>query len=152
MKPVMVDLITSMKVEKVPKLSGRDYVEYITHGGFPANSSRVTASDHVLLTERFYTHIVPITQICFANGRPDMYVAYSKEVEKLIGVPVRAIKERVQAAEDSAAINATNFNILLDTARELVGLGFLDRLRFLLGLYRLKHKPPKGVVLNIHLR
>jgi len=151
-KPIMVYLITSMKVEEVPRLSGSDYVEYITHGGSPAHASRVTASDHVLLTERYYTHVVPITQICFADGRPDLYVAYSEEVETLIGVPVRAMKKRAEVEEESAAVNAAKFNILLDTARELVGLGFWDRLRFLFGRYRLKNKPPKGVVLNICLR
>lgn len=147
MKPIMVDFITSLNVEKVPKLSSADYIQYITRGGKPDDASRVTASDAVLLTERYYTHIVPVNQICFSDGRPDTYVAYSEEVERLIGVPVRVIKKQAEAAADLAADASTKFNILLDTARELVGLGFLDRVRFLFGRYRLKNKPPRGVEL-----
>jgi hypothetical protein len=137
-------LVTKLVYEEVPVLSGGDYVEYIVRGGNPGYASIVNY-DAVLLTEKVYCNVVPVNEVCFADGRPRLYVAYSEEVERLLGVPVRAISTRAQVAESLAADNATKFNILLDTARELVNLGWVDRLRFLFGAYRIKCQPPRGV-------
>lgn len=137
MKPIMVDFITSLNVEKVPKLSSADYIQYITRGGKPDDASRVTASDAVLLTERYYTHIVPVNQICFSDGRPDTYVAYSEEVERLIGVPVRVIKKQAEAAEDNAQVARRAAFLAEEEADrwrleyyKIYNWGFWQRLRF----------------------
>lgn len=137
MKPIMVDFITSLNVEEVPKLSSADYIQYITRGGKPDDASRVTASDAVLLTERYYTHIVPVNQICFSDGRPDTYVAYSEEVERLIGVPVRVIKKQAEAAEDNAQVARRAAFLAEEEADrwrleyyKIYNWGFWQRLRF----------------------
>ncbi len=137
-------LITGLVYEIVPLASGQEYVEYVVHHGvLPV--THVQDSDSVLLTGSVQSRAVPVSRVCFSDERPDLYVAYSEEVERLLGAPIRAIRERAAAAEAKAADNATKFSILLDAARELANLGWRDRLRFLFKLYELKHKPPEGV-------
>jgi hypothetical protein len=48
--------------------------------------------------------VVPITHLC-QPGKPDLYIAYSEEVEELIGMPFRTIlreKNQAQAALQTA--------------------------------------------------
>jgi hypothetical protein len=137
-------LVTKLVYEEVPVLRGGDYVEYLIRGG-NLGYAPIVNSDAVLLIEKVYRNVVPVNEVCFTDGRPRLYIAYSEEVERLLGVPVRAISTRAQVAESLAEDNATKFNILLDTARELVNLGWVDRLRFLFGAYRIKCQPPRGV-------
>ena len=67
-----------------------------------------------------------------------------EEVEKDLGIPIRAIVTRAAAAESELGDVSTKFNILLDTSRELYQLRWFDRLKFLFGMYELKHRPPRG--------
>ena len=51
------------------------------------------APEELTVTER----IVPITQFC-RPGHPDLYIAYTEEVEELLGVPIRVLlKEKDEA-------------------------------------------------------
>lgn len=140
-----VKFIRSIVIDKVTKLSGLEYFEYVRTKG-PRLASRVTESDEVLLTEKFERAVVPITQLCM-TGAADVYIAYSEEVEKDLGIPIRAIITSARAKEANYGEIATKFNILLDTSRELYRLRWFDRLKFLFGLYKLKNKPPRGVKL-----
>ena len=55
-------------------------------------------TEEISVTER----IVPITQFCYGNGKPDLYVAYSQEVEELLGMPFRIIlKEKSDAIAEA---------------------------------------------------
>ncbi len=148
MKIEQVTLITNLMYEQVPRVSGRDYVEYLVHGGALQRASCVSSTGEVLFTDDVvHRQILPINELHYLDGRSDLYVAYTEEVERLLGVPIRALNTRCDIAERSAADNATKFNTLLDTAMELANLGWLDRLRFLFKRYRLKHQPPRGVKL-----
>jgi len=48
--------------------------------------------------------VVPITQFC-RPGRPDVYIAYSREVEELLGVPIRTLITE----KDEAIASLNNF-------------------------------------------
>ena len=92
-------LVTGLKTELVRRT---DFARY-----HPVSELRpLLATDGQLLetcepitvTER----IVPITQFCFGNGNPDLYVAYSHEVEELLGIPFRIILQEKATAEREA--------------------------------------------------
>ena len=66
------------------------------------------ASDGEISTEKMTVpeKIVPITQFC-RPGKPDVYIAYSEEVEELLGVPIRCIlKENDAAIAQAAALRS----------------------------------------------
>lgn len=67
----------------------------------------IASDGECLLSPEGFTvdeRVVPITQFC-RPGRPDLYVAYSEEVEDLLGIPIRCIlreKDEARAALSAA--------------------------------------------------
>lgn len=60
---------------------------------FIATDGEMLTPTEVTVTER----VVPITQFC-RPGHPDLYIAYTEEVEEMLGVPIRVIlKEKDEA-------------------------------------------------------
>jgi len=83
----------------VKKVMATDYYEYHPHT-VPEFTAR--CEDIILEsfdeTEAFKRKIVPINRIC-SSTKPDLYIAYSEEVEELLGVPIRAILDKAEAIQ-----------------------------------------------------
>ena len=89
-------LVTGLVTQRVMR---RDFATYHTCGSVRP----LIASDGQLLETMeevtVQQQIVPITQFCFGNGNPNLYVAYTEEVEQLLGIPFRIILREKADAE-----------------------------------------------------
>lgn len=72
------------------------------HYHYLSNFPPLIATDGVVLEPMkevtVEERIVPITQFCYGNGRPDLYVAYSHEIEELLGIPFQVILKEKETA------------------------------------------------------
>jgi hypothetical protein len=59
------------------------------------DGSMLVPTESIAVEER----IIPISQFC-RPGKPDLYIAYSEEVEELLGVPFRTIYKEVQETRE----------------------------------------------------
>ena len=86
-------LIKGLVTERIYRLDKN--ARYFT---LPELRPFIASDDNLLAAESNITeHVVPITQFC-RPGRPDIYIAYSHEVEDFLGVPISVlIKEKAQA-------------------------------------------------------
>lgn len=80
-----VTFISGLKIEKVPHF-GRDELAYQLLPNFLDDGSFMGMSS----TGAVHTRTVPIFEM-FGLGRDDGYIAYSEEVEKLLGIPIRTL-------------------------------------------------------------
>lgn len=82
-----VTFISGLKIEKVPHF-GRDELDYhlLIHCTRTDDGAVLGMSKEMPLD----TRTVPITELC-GLGRDDVYIAYSEEVEKLLGIPIRTL-------------------------------------------------------------
>jgi hypothetical protein len=85
---------------------------------------------------------VPVIELC-NYGKHNVYVAYSDEVEELIGVPIRTImKELVDSRKlverliGEHGANSINRNRLEGVITQVRGMGLWGRIKFLFG-----HRP-----------
>ena len=86
-------LITGLVKERVFRTDAAHYHQMSELRPFVATDGKMLVSPEMTVTEK----VVPITQFC-RPGRPDLYIAYSEEVEELLGVPIRVIlKEKDEA-------------------------------------------------------
>lgn len=84
-----VNFVSGLVVEKVPHL-GKDDMDYNTVS-FPAQLDDGTLLGLSTGVQK-YTRTVPIFHMC-GLGKADTYVAYSEEMEQLLGIPIRALVE-----------------------------------------------------------
>ena len=89
-------LITGLVMQRV--IMGRNasahYYTVPELGPLIASDGEILAlTEPMKITER----VVPITKVC-SRGKSDLYIAYSEEVEELLGVPVRVILKEKDAA------------------------------------------------------
>jgi hypothetical protein len=77
--------------------------------------------------------IVPFNQIC-QEGKPDLFIAYSEEVEELLGQPIRAIKAQADYAQKQATNAVARYHRNLRYLNDLKS-SFWRRLNFLFGSY-----------------
>ena len=86
-------LITGLVKTQVFRIDRACYYQLRELSMFQATDGEMLASPEMTITER----VVPITQFC-RPGRPDLYIAYTEEVEELLGVPIRILlKEKDEA-------------------------------------------------------
>lgn len=89
-------LVTGLKMERV-RIGADNEVRYRTMEMMP-----LFASDGAMLfpekTINVVDGIVPVTRFCYGNGKPDLYVAYSHEVEEILGIPFQVILKEKEAA------------------------------------------------------
>ena len=93
-------LVTGLKTQRVR--CGKE-VEYRVFDPTP-----LFATDDTMLCPNeaidIQSRIVPVSEI-WKNGNPKLYIAYSHEVEELLGVPINAIiKAREQAQEHADSL------------------------------------------------
>jgi hypothetical protein len=74
-----------------------DVVEYQSMGYAP---NVAIGTDTFLESVPIKTEIAPVTRIC-SSAKPDVFIAYSREVEEIIGVPIRVIIEKSESCEKS---------------------------------------------------
>lgn len=92
-------LITGLKTCQVRCDRFARYHEVVGLQPLIASDGEMLLADlKTTVTER----IVPITQFC-RPGKPNLYIAYSQEVEDLLGVPIRVLLQEKDAAY--AALN-----------------------------------------------
>ena len=121
--------ISRLVVEDVQVVSDRDYIEYYQHQ--PA--CPIKWSDTVMLLEHEQTVkrlVAPINHIS-GTGRKDVFIAYSEEVEELLGIPIRAILKRVEVAESATKQERDIARKALWNLHLFETMGFIDRLFFL---------------------
>ena len=97
--------VRGLVIERV-RMVNRDELRYQMWDRLPSVASDGT----LLLTEDTgQERIIPITEFCYGNGKPTVYLAYSEEVESLLGLPFRVIlKEKEQAiAERNRLLDMT---------------------------------------------
>lgn len=111
--------VSRLIVEEVRDLSSVRYYEHVMPE-FPivATDGAVLDIEHAV-TE----HIAPVYHIC-RTGRQDLYVAYSKQVEELLGIPIRLLVEEKESARGET-------RRLQERLWMVAGLSFWLRLKFL---------------------
>lgn len=92
----LVTFVSGLRTELVPQYDhGTVRYHEMKHPFAVSNTSVLD------LTEAVQTKIATVFQIC-EIGKRDVYVAYSEEVEKLLGIPIRCIlKEKNNALAES---------------------------------------------------
>lgn len=122
-----VKLIMGLIVEEV--LAHSDRIEYFSNNSINANYS--IASDGKILDTKYITKsIIPIHKFC-AIDKPTLYIAYSDEVEELLGNPIRtciAETERARKREKDLACQAFDARNELNKYKTMK---FWSRLKFL---------------------
>lgn len=101
-----VQFIKSMEVSEVICRDPHS-VRYIQPFDMPAlmatDGEMLIPFEEMTITES----VVPVTEFCI-NGKRDIYIAYSREVEELLGIPIEIIlreKDAAIAAKDRAIIS-----------------------------------------------
>jgi hypothetical protein len=91
-------LITGLETSFVRIDKSARYYQQIALRPLMATDGEILIPEEELtVTEK----VVPITQFC-RPGRPDVYIAYSEEVEDMLGVPFRVmLKEKEQALAEA---------------------------------------------------
>ncbi len=123
MKPRRVKFIRDLVVEEVMAVS---IVEYATYKPMPPV---MFDSDTVALDLVEERRVVPINQICGPN-QPDLYIAYSQEVEELLKVPIACITRQCEELEEQLSHTRDILSCTQAYVRRLKG-SFWLRLRFL---------------------
>ena len=135
-----VKFIKELIIEEV--LAG-PYVEYYERS-FDFSRCALIGDDEVIGPLDVATrHIVPVTQFC-STGKPDLFIAYSKQVEELLGIPFRVILDEKEIAlkslrEERQKSSRLSFDITL-----LTSLGWWDRFLFFLGRPLCEFRRQKG--------
>ena len=86
-------LITGLTKQRILRTDHARYYHVPELRPFIATDGEMFAPTEMEVTER----VVPITHFC-RPGHPDLYIAYSEEVEELLGVPIRVILKEKDAA------------------------------------------------------
>lgn len=75
-------------------------VEVWKQAFYPPYPSRIQGTDDYLVSDfPIEREIIPVLQFCKAGG-PDLLVAYSSEVEELLGVPIRTLSKENAGLHD----------------------------------------------------
>ena len=131
-----VTFVSGLKCEQVLHTGAEEYT-YRTVVNPLASGDGVLGLSH----PAHDTHrAVPITRLCEA-GKADVYVAWSEEVEALLGIPMRALHEQIRrlteaieylnfVKEKTALQHQTAIAAHVRTIRNMSECGFWSRLRF----------------------
>jgi FtsZ-binding cell division protein ZapB len=99
--------LVKLEYEEVPLLNRKD-IEYFDYQ-YPA----VIEFNSNFTDETLRKRLAPIIQICH-QGREDVFVAYTKETEELLGVPVKLLKEEKDRLDQSNTYLRTEVSKLKD--------------------------------------
>ena len=127
-----VKFVSGLITERVPKF-GPEEREYVLFPNFLDDGSTLGMSAPINVT----SHTIPIVELC-GIGDPDTYVAYSKEVEIALGIPIRSLVQQRDDFKRTAARYMIDrdyerdgrLNAVLRLEEVLTG-GFWGRLRFI---------------------
>lgn len=104
----------------------------------------VKGEDTVLLLHEYENvpikHVVPIHRFC-QSGKPDTYIAYSHEIEELLGLPIRAMQALESQIETQRIVHSRLESKYVTYRKKLDvmwNMTLWDRIKFLFG------KLPKG--------
>lgn len=105
-----VDVVTNLEIQKVP-----------------AEGDRIELHTMDSLFSEIESHVVPVSRVC-RTGHPDLFIAYSPQVEEKLGVPIRAILREAEASR--LAWNSARDH-MLRLQNRITEARFLDRLKYL---------------------
>ena len=92
----MVNFVSGLRTSLVPCYDAETIRYHEMQRPIPVSDYKVLD-----LTETVQTRVATVFHIC-AIGKKDVYVAYSEEVERLLGIPIRCIvKEKTVAVAES---------------------------------------------------
>ena len=88
--------VTFIRGLLIEEIFAQDVVEYVD---FAEPRKRVGG---VVLNTKFEKKIIPVSEFRFECGTKDLYIAYSEEVERILGIPIRLLIEGAKSAEATA--------------------------------------------------
>ena len=89
-----VKFVESLNVKEVAVGSCVDMMRYATL----EECAPIDGTDRILAPVKTNTRVVPIHQFC-ESGKPDIFIAYSKEVEELLGMPFNVLHNDLKEAK-----------------------------------------------------
>ena len=141
-----VKVITGLKIEE--RFAG-DHVEVWKQVFYPPYPTRIQGTDDFLVSDfPIEREIIPVLTFC-KTGKPDVFVAYSSEVEELLGVPIRklskenaglhdvVLRTKAKVNEHARAANKWHsfFTASEDKLRGYMYMTFWQRIKFLFGVH-----------------
>ena len=131
-----VKVITGLKIEE--RFAG-DHVEVWKQAFYPPYPSRIQGTDDYLVSDfPIEREIVPVLRFCKA-GKPGLLVAYSSEVEELLGVPIRTLSKENAALRSAVGGTRSTANAKIHAALKTLHryryMTFWQRIKFLFGVH-----------------
>ena len=123
----MATLVTGLQKQAVYRGETARYISHtMPYPLMATDGELLMPTEEITVKER----IVPITQFCYGNGKPDLYVAYSHEVEEILGIPFRIIlKERSDAFAENERLRSLSAWDHIKTAYGIIKAELLNRVR-----------------------
>lgn len=131
-----VKVVTGLKVEE--RWAG-DCVEVFKQVFYPPYPTNIRGTDDFLISDfPIEREIIPVLPFC-TRGKPDLLVAYSAEVEEILGVPIRALSKendelRLVARDIRDQANATYYTVA-KTVYKYKHMSLWQRIKFLFGVH-----------------
>ena len=108
-----------------------DYVEY-----YQAPPLHTMAMDNSLLaideSTTITRKIAPVSHFVI-GGRKDVYIAYSDEIEELIGIPINILQSQLENAQKNELRLSMKCGVLQKTENTINSMSWWDRWLFFLG-------------------